>query len=123
MKKTIFIFFLFISSSVLANWTQITRSEQDRFFVDFTSLTKVKNLYRVWEKLEYGEQSEDKVRSVRMYMEYDCVEKKSRWLAYDAFDDINLSGKKIVRSDRVSEWKFIRIDTIENTIFNSVCKK
>ena len=63
-----------------------------------------------------------KMRSSRILVEYDCREKKSRYLSYQAFKEPDLKNA-YPQDNRFDEWSFIAPGTLAAITLNIACKK
>lgn len=123
MKNLFFISILLISSLAQA-WTLVsTGVDGDQFFSDINTIQRKANIVRVWEKTEYSTNGETESRSVRIYREYDCEEKKLRNLSLEAFSGTNLTGKNIAQSSKPSDWSFIPPNTVASARLNFACNR
>jgi hypothetical protein len=125
MKKLLFVLLLSISSLVHAEWTLIETSDTATFFIDKSSIQQVNQYKRIWSKTEYFPNSkmviENKISSTRMYSEYDCREKKSRFLSFQAYKQSNLVDL-FFSDNKTEEWNFIAPNTYSMLILETVCK-
>ena len=127
MKKILFVLLLSISSVVHAQWTFIDESSDSKvsFFYDKSSVQQINQYKRAWFKMEYSETSKMaihmNVRSVRLLEEYDCRERKIRELSYTTFKQSNLIDVDLI-NNKVSEWRFIAPDTINEMKLTVLCK-
>jgi hypothetical protein len=121
MKKLLFVLLLTISSIVHAQWTFIGHSsDNDEFFIDYSTVQRVNKIVKVWIKVNFSEITQG-VYSTRNYQEYDCSEKKYRNLTITGFKKPNL--EQLYRSDnQPTEYTFIPPGTLSLVIFNIVCK-
>jgi hypothetical protein len=125
MKKLLFVLLLSISSVVHAQWTLIQTSDTAAFFVDNSTIQQVHQYKRVWSKTEYFPNSkmaiENKINSTRMYYEFDCREKKSRFLYFYAYNQSNLVDLSY-NDNKTDEWNFIAPNTVHSVMLEVVCK-
>ena len=124
MKKLLFLTLLCISSLVKAEWTLISKNDSgDLFFLDFNTIQRNGKLVRVWEKTEYSN-NEGGSKSARIYREYDCEEKKVRFLSLQAFTGANLTGENLSPANsKPSDWIFIPPNTPFAFNMSVACKK
>jgi hypothetical protein len=125
MKKILFVLLLSISSIAYAQWSLIQTIDTAAFFIDYSTLQQVNQYKRVWSKTEYFPNSkmaiESKVNSTRMYYEFDCREKKSRFLSFSAYKQSNLI-ESVYSDNKTEEWRFIAPNTPDSLILDVVCK-
>jgi len=122
MKKLLFVFLLSISSLVHAQWTSIGHSsDNDEFFIDYSTIQRVNKIVKVWVKVNFAEITQG-VLSTRNYQEYDCNEKKYRNLTITGFKKLNL--EQLLQTDnKPTEYAFIAPGTVSLKILNIVCNK
>ena len=126
MKKLLFVLLLSISSFVHAQWTLATQNNVGLLYVDKSSIQQHGSYMRMCERHEYFENSDaittSKMRSSRILVEYDCREKKSRYLSYQAFKEPDLKNA-YPQDNRFDEWSFIAPGTLAAITLNIACKK
>jgi hypothetical protein len=64
---------------------------------------------------------ENKINSTRMYYEFDCREKKSRFLSFSAYKQSNLVDLSY-NDNKTDEWNFIAPNTVHSVMLEVVCK-
>ena len=126
MKKILFVLLISISSVVHAQWTLVSQGSSGLIYIDKSSIQQNGSYMRMWERHDYFENSEPatvgKMRSSRSLIEYDCREKKSRVLSFQAFKEPDFKNA-YPQDNRFDEWSFIAPGTIAATTLNIVCKK
>ncbi len=122
MKKILFIILLLINSVVHAQWTSIGHSsDNDEFFIDYSTIQRVNKIVKVWVKVNLSENTQG-IHSTRNYQEYDCNEKKYRNLTITGFKKLNL--EQLSHSEnKPGEYTFIAPGTVSSKILNIVCNK
>lgn len=128
MKKYLLICFLFFSPYVNAEYTDIVPSTEDgiKFAIDFKTLQRKGSLVRFWIKDELSMPQKlvnENFSSVVGYQEYDCSEKKFRYLSRIFYEKNNAQGRIIFTNNVASDWFFIPPNSVGIAIFNIVCKK
>lgn len=125
MKKLLFVLLLSINSVVRAEWTLTGQGSSGEVYIDKSSIQQISSYMRMWERHEYFENSEvsiiGKMRSARILVEYDCREKKSRILSFQAFKESNLKNS-YPQDNKIEQWSFIAPGTVSAILLNNICK-
>jgi hypothetical protein len=127
MKKILITLSLLFPSFVLAEYTPISPATDDgiTFSIDFKTLQRKNNLVRFWIKDELSTPQKlvnENFSSVIGYQEYDCSEKRFRYLSRMFYEKNNAQGRMIFNNTMASEWFFIPPNTVGSSILNIVCK-
>lgn len=127
MTKTILMLALaLISNSVLAGWTEITRSNDTIVYADSSSIRSNEDTVKMW--LLYDLTVEKIVQdhrylSEKRLSEYDCKSAEVRSHAKLLFSE-SMGGGEMVFSDEASTyWKLIAPDSVEAASLNVACTK
>lgn len=122
MDKIIFLSVFFLSTSVLAaDWVKVAASNKEDYYIDksFYSYKKSSKTIDVWWKTT-NIQAEQPFTSSKALVQYDCVNKKSRYIAYTEFYG---SGDPVNSNEKVSHnFRFIYPDSIDEAIWEASCK-
>ncbi|HAV4987987.1 TPA: hypothetical protein JIZ13_01340 [Acinetobacter nosocomialis] len=122
MKKIILFSALFIStSSFAADWVMVAASNKEDYYIDrsFYNYKKAGNTIDVWWKT-INTQADNPYTSSKALVQYDCTNKKSKYLAYTEFYG---SGDPINTNSKVNNsFKFIYPDSVDEAIWNVSCK-
>ena len=123
MKKLLFVLLLTISSVIHAEWQFVSQVDNEaKFYIDLTTIQIINKNKRAWLKTEYIKKLGGEASSSRAYMEFDCVEKKSRRLSFEAFSDSNLVGS-IQFDKNLGDWIYSPPKSVSSSIMNLVCNK
>lgn len=113
---------LSISSVVHADWKFITQIDGEaKFYIDTTTITIINGNKRAWLKTEYIKKLGGEASSSRAYIEFDCKEKKSRRLSFEAFKDSNLVNS-IDFDKKIGDWIYSPPKSISEGLMTFVCK-
>lgn len=126
MKKLLFVLLLSISSVVYAEWTLLDKynDDADTVYIEKSTVQQFGLYTRAWFRWEHSEKSimalKFKVRSARVYEEFDCQEKRKRRLSttfykQPNFIELDLSNEKVL------EWQSIAPDTASFLQLAIVC--
>jgi hypothetical protein len=129
--KFLFIFLfismgLFFTSSMAdeSRWMYIGKdADSNDYYYDTKSIVKQgEDIHRVWEKRDFAKIEGIALSykaSIRL-REIDCGKKEAR----DLYEDLILDNGKVFEYDRNQKpWKFIAPDTVQEKLYNIVCKK
>lgn len=125
MKK---LFLLFVSL-VLPTFTYAEfiyfdkTNEGDEWSIDYSSIIKKNNTSRMWTMLNYKNIQPTGVMSDKVYEEYDCGEKKGRYVFYIAYSERNGKGDVLHQSDKITNWTFIVPQTTRDNMYKIACNK
>ena len=116
------------------DWRLYSYNDKQKSYYDAQSITHPsKNIVRVWVKWNYtekgvintmgmmgkfGKKFENLSHLINLE-EVDCVEKKSRNLSFTYY---NKEGNSIVSSDEPSEWNLIVPDSVDEDLYEEICK-
>ena len=128
-----YIVFFFCMEGWGADWKHICIHAQVSVWeIDATSIpSQPNNIVRAWVKITcskesvtdwvktFGEEYKDFSHTINLE-EYHCTEKKMRVLS---FTDYSLGGGVIFSDNSPGEWSFIVPDSLEEAIFEGVCKQ
>jgi len=101
MKKLIFIFLIFATSSLHAEWKYISTSKDsgEKFYIDTKTLKKVDGYIYFWNLIELPKAVEfsetDSIKSMQTYNQVDCKFPKSMAVSRYIFDGSMGNGKLI----------------------------
>lgn len=79
---------------------------------------------RIWTRLEMFQpmlEGANMLRSMRMLIEFDCAEHRSRTLALEAYPGSNMTGTKTEQKPAQAEWSFISPQALLSNVANDVC--
>lgn len=111
-----------MSSFVYAQWSSIGHSsDNDEFFLDYSTIQRVNKIVKVWVKVNYS-QSNQGILSTRTYQEYDCNEKKYRTLTMTFFKKLDLEQLETT-DNKISEYVYIGPGTVSSKILSIVCNR
>ena len=80
---------------VLADWTEFASSQNgDRYWYDKSSVQKIDDSVRLWQRIRYGKQISTGDWSSLLYLEILCSKDQVRLLEWRRFADKNWSQKK-----------------------------
>jgi len=126
MKKILFTFLFVFPIPSFADWDLIYKDEtiKSEYFMNLTSYKRNKNAVRAWtlenflglqkiETLEY--------RSVKSFVEFNCMEPSLRILAYSLYEKNMGKGKTIFSKGSPMEWMQIKSNTMFSSYFEIIC--
>ncbi len=113
---------LVICCSVSAEWVKSAEGSRTTVFIDPTSVKNNGNLKRIWSLQDYNEKGDEGEQSVSGYEEHDCRESRYRFLSITSFRGSMGTGGVIKTESGVSNWRFIRPDSLAANHHNWLCK-
>lgn len=120
MKKLLFVLLLSISSFVRAEWTPVDFNDIVIAYVDTTTIQSINKNKRAWIRIEYLKSQTQK--SARSLVEFDCLEKKTRFINYESFNQSNLIEPRNYTNE-IQPWDFYPPGSVFLAILDVVCKK
>ncbi|MCX6210921.1 MAG: hypothetical protein NTZ59_15800 [Bacteroidetes bacterium] len=125
MKKIILILLLLISSSVLAEWKYITRTDEDKFYYEPSSIKKTKTYTKAWILLDFKEPVTYKgitYLSNKSLWHLNCVDEEQKTVQSLSYSDHMGTGQMVdFRNDKI-DWASIVPDTNQEVIFKVICR-
>lgn len=123
MKKLILLLLLLSSQNVMAEWTQITETNDgSKFYVDLNSRKFNGNFAKFWSYINYGTPTGSGDLSVRAQEEVDCVNDMRRTLYLTFFSQPSLGGAITSSFAAKPDWEPVAPGTIANSIQKAVCE-
>ena len=125
MKKIFILFVLLVLPTVTyAEFIYFDKTNSgDEWSIDHSSIMKKNNFSRMWTMLNYKNIQPTGTMSDKVYEEYDCGEKKFRYLSYIAYSERNGKGDVLYKSDKITNWTFIAPQTTRDNMYKIACNK
>ena len=114
---------IFFTSSVWADWIQISNNDDVIFFMDNASIRKDGNFRKVWELQNLKKKHETGALSFRGRYEYDCKQERNRNLSISSHSYRFAGGTVLVTLDNVGAWEEIPPDSPASKYLKIVCAK
>ena len=110
----------FCSNTFAAEWVNVTSSSQDTFYVDksYYKFNKDKGISEIWTKTEKN--IEEPYTFTKSLVQYDCNNKKSRYLAYIEYKKDGSVANAPRNLDK--SFSIIYPDTVDETLWEISCK-
>ena len=114
-----------------ADWKYFASTENFLVYYDTQTITRLsENIVRVWLRWNWTEKGKlDRVKDFgkimenlshsKLLIEMDYVEKKDRRLSWIDYDN---KGKMIDSFSSSSEWDFVTLETVGESLYKAVCK-
>jgi hypothetical protein len=111
-----------MSSSVLADWTYITRSDDSFTYADFSTLKKTGNTATIWELIDYETAGRHRYLSLKSQFQYDCLAQTVTGLFYISYAD-NMGEGRVIESFQPPYQQPVPIipQSPEQTIWQLIC--
>ena len=128
-KSFLMAFLAVVSTSALAEWTEVEKNNSEGItrYVDVTTIQKNKNKVRMVNLIDYQTKREaldDRFLSIKVVQEYDCNEVKKRVLAFNTYSGNMGKGEVLYRDTSPNEWKIVSsLGSIGLTLWETVCIK
>ena len=105
-----------------AEWRYITTNDIDtKFYIDVDSIKRSShNSVKAWFKQEEKQSSKDNFSHSLLYQEFDCTEKRIRFLSIRIF----YTDRKLPLSiDKTDDWVYVRPDSAYEAELHFLCSK
>ena len=127
-KSLLMLMLIFISTSVMAEWTALKWSHEDgglTLFVDYTTIRKEGDKVKMLSLVDFKviEKDETDFYSSRAQNEYDCKEKKIRQLYYSLYSDSMGKGKMEHANSEHLNWLPVQPRSMEEAMWKVACSK
>jgi hypothetical protein len=111
-KSFLMAFLAVVSTSALAEWTEIEKNNSEGItrYVDVATINKNKNKVRMVNLIDYQTKRDaldDKFLSIKIVQEYDCNEVKKRILAFNTYSGNMGKGGALYRDTSPNDWKIV----------------
>ena len=124
MKELLIAMFLIATSSAWAEWVKIGESDGVDNYMDPASINMDDNLRRVWQIYDFKQRDKNSAMSIRVRMEYDCKQERSRVLSYSSHSEPMTSGTELRRgSGRDAPWEDLPPGSAGELILKRACAK
>ena len=97
-----------------------------KVYVDPESIRRKGNLAKMWQLYDYKTVQTvagDSLLSIKRYNEFDCVEARTRMLAYTWFSGNMATGKVVYSTPDEQQWEPVVPRTINRTLWKVACEK
>jgi hypothetical protein len=128
-KSFLMAFLAVVSTSALAEWTEVEKNNSEGItrYVDVTTIQRNKNKVRMVNLIDYQTKREaldDRFLSIKVVQEYDCNEVKKRVLAFNTYSGNMGKGEVLYRDTSPNEWKIVSSPgSIGLTLWETACIK
>ena len=127
-KLLLMLMLIFISTSVMAEWTALKWSHEDgglTLFVDYTTIRKEGDKVKMLSLVDFKiiEKDEIDLYSSRAQNEYDCKEKQIRQLFYALYSDSMGKGKMEHANSEHLNWLPVQPGSMEEALWKVACGK
>jgi surface-adhesin protein E len=127
-KLLLLLMLVFISTSVMAEWTALKWNHEDgglTLYVDYTTIHKEGDRVRMLSLADFEvvEKNEVDLFSSRAQNEYDCKEKKIRQLFYSLYSGSMGKGKMEHSNSEHLKWMPVQPGSMEDAMWRVACGK
>jgi hypothetical protein len=127
MRKTILMMLVAVaSSSALAAWVEVDRTEMGSLYVDLATIRRADDRVKMWELFDYKTAQASPVKSylsMRAQTEYDCKEGRTRALNISAHSGSMAGGEVVSTTSDPGNWSPISRGSIRAALWEMVCEK
>lgn len=122
MRKILSAFLFVISTAAWAEWVKIDENASFNVYVEPPTIKRIGSARRVWViydlKAPHGQ-----TRSLRVFEEFDCNERRSRVISNSGHSGQMAKGGMLFSNDSPSKWADIAPDSPSEVRLKIVCSK
>ncbi len=124
MFKYLFLLFL-ISENSYADWQLLGRNEAETAYVDAVNITNgsTRKMWALFDLKAPRALGDLSYLSMKIRREYSCEDKKTRIIYRSAYTLNRGEGELIYSSNTREKWANIRLDSVEEVLFQVACGK
>lgn len=111
----------FTSVHALAEWVLVATTDVTATYIDPATISRNGTTRRVWQIADLAQSEADGTKSRRTYYEYDCKERRFRFLSVSTHSGNMASGRILWSDSTPREWNYSAPDTRFEGILNIVC--
>jgi hypothetical protein len=120
--RSLLTFSLLLSAApAWAEWVKSGESKDVVYYVDPASIRKEGSVRRFWAVQDMRESSPGGIMSIRALEEYDCAERKFRYLSISAHSGPMAGGQILLADNLADEWSHLPPGAASSTIQKIVC--
>ena len=125
-KKVFFLCGMLISVQAFAEWTYITKYDENKFYIDKASIKKQGDIVKFWLRTEFEKHPLNALSSLLVH-EVNCKKRLIKTLYIEGYDQHNLNGNilasgYITENDPTGSFEKLTNNTPEDLELNFVCK-
>ncbi len=121
MLKLLLAVFLCVSSSAHAEWTPLSKNDNQKLFVDWSTLKRVGGKSRIWTMYDILAPNKFGARSNKMLEEADCDAGRTRVLSLSVYAGNQGAGDVLATHNSPGEWSYPAPETFQEIIFYAIC--
>lgn len=126
-KRLVLLLLTVLSTAVIADWTELAKSDSGTFYVDRATIRRTGALVRIWTLHDQSNpitQSNGKsMISTRSHDEFDCKKDARRTLSMTNHSGHMAAGDVVFTYDRPQRWTSVAPGSMGQGIWDSVCKE
>ena len=110
-----------LSFSVKAEWSYVANTDSFTAYLDFSTLRKTPNGFRVWDLHNYNTRPSGGALSVSGLIECDCKEERIKTLQESHYSGIMGHGEVLKSSNTAGQWEYAMPESIAEALLKAVC--
>ena len=117
---------MLVSFNVMAEWVNVSSSENDDTYFDFSTKRNVGNITRIWQLRDFKTPQsigEKTYLSSKSLYEYDCLSIRHRVQTIVVYSQNMGRGDNVASESGNSPWSDIVPDTVGYTDYKKICNK
>jgi len=124
-KAILMMLLVVVSSSVMAEWVEIAKDEEETFtaYADPTTIRKTDNRVKIWILTDHKMvQEPDDMKSSISLDEYDCKKKERRLLFLAAYSEHMTEGETVFTYNERSSWTPALSGSVSEAVLEFACR-
>jgi len=121
MRLLLFMLLILGSFKAAAEWVAVAKTDVTATYIDPATISRNGALRRVWQIADLTQSEADGTKSRRTLYEYDCKERRFRFLSISTHSGPMASGRVLWSDNTTREWNSTAPDTRFEGILNIVC--
>jgi hypothetical protein len=106
-----------------ADWVKVDETDTGTYYIDPTTVRKNGQFRKVWQVQDLKQRAKSGEMSQRVLWEFDCNEKRFRFLSFSTHFEPKATGKTLVSEGDTDNWDAVPPDTAAETVLKFICAK
>lgn len=107
MRTALTLLLLLAAAPACADWMKVGESDEAVIYIDPSTIERNGPIRRLWAMQEVRQIGPDGVASIRSFEEYDCTDRKFRYLSISAYAAPRAEGQVLFAHKIEDEWNHL----------------
>ncbi|NJD35363.1 MAG: hypothetical protein FIA96_11120 [Betaproteobacteria bacterium] len=112
-----------VAAPAWAEWVKMDETDTGTYYIDPSTIRKNGQFRKVWQVQDLKQRARGGEMSQRVLWEFDCREKRFRFLSYSTHFEPKATGKTLVSEGDTDDWDSVPPDSAAEAILKFVCAK